>query len=666
IYSFETAFCWALTMYIMTEKQNNYDIVVVGGTPAGIISAVAAARLGATVALVEYHDHIGGMSTSGLGKSDIENKDAISGLFREFTSRVREYYTNKYGEGSKNVELCRDGYYYEPSVAERVFNEMIGEEKSISLLPGYQIESARTESEVLVEAGFKNRRNKASLKLQAQVFIDATYEGDLYALAGADYHLGREGREVFGEPHAGKIFFDHNEHIILPGSTGEGDDNLPAYTYRLCLTDDPENSYVLKEPPSGYERENYTAYLSDLKEGRLGGPKELREGHGYYPAHFNTMLRVFSFAEIPNRKYDVNINPRALGFPFPEENRDYVEADWEQRERVFQRHRELVLGLLYFVQNDPEVPAEHRKMANEYHLPLDEFTDNGHFPWQLYVREARRLKGKYILTENDLNRPNAESRSAVFPDSIIAGEFPIDSFPVTRESSSGKEVLEGYICLLEILPYQVPLRIMLPEKIGQLIVPVAASTSHVAYSTIRMEPQWMGMGQAAGTLAQLAVSLQRKAEEVPVSLLQQALLENGQVLTLFDDLDPGDKACRAAQFWGTRGFFPAYTAALRKPLQKEVLEHWLEIFLAETGRSSGSRVWEEENLTHAGFGRLIRNLEEETGISGSAKMEPLDWKYGSGGPYSPVLRGEACMAFFQLYVILTKELNVNVQDTSGL
>ena len=649
----------------MKEKKNNYDIVVVGATPAGIMSAVAAARLGASVALAEYHDHIGGMSTSGLGKSDIENKDAISGLFSEFTGRVREYYIGKYGKDSENVRLCRDGYYYEPSVAEMIFNEMIREEKNISLLLGYQIESARTDAQVIVEAGFKNRRNKESLKLQAEVFIDATYEGDLYALAGADYYLGREGKEVFGEPHAGKIFFDHNEHIFLPGSTGEGDDKLPAYTYRLCLTDDPDNSYVLKEPPSGYERENYAAYFSDLEEGRLGGPKVLREGHGYYPAHFNTILRVFSFAEIPNRKYDVNINPRAIGFPFPGENRNYVEADWEQRERVFQRHRELVLGLLYFVQNDPEVPREHREMANEYHLPLDEFTDNGHFPWQLYVREARRLKGKYILTENDLHPKNAENRSTIFPDSIIAGEFPIDSFPVTKEPSSGKEVLEGYICLLEILPYQVPLRIMLPEKINQLIVPVAAATSHVAYSTIRMEPQWMGMGQAAGTLAQLAVSLQRNTDEVPVQLLQKVLLESGQVLTLFDDLDTGDKAYHAAQFWGTRGFFPTYMAALRQPLQEEDLGCWLEIFLAETGRTAGSRVLEWGDLTYAGFGRMIRSLAEETGIADSTKMTSPDWKYGPGNPDTPVLRGEACMALFQLYFHLMEERNVNVHHNSG-
>lgn len=648
----------------MNETKIEFDLVVAGATPAGIMSAIAAARMGTSAALVEYHAHLGGMSTSGLGKSDVENKEALAGIFKEFTHRVHLYYIGKYGTGSKNEKLCKHGYYYEPSVAEAIFNEMVAEEKNITTFLSHQIEDAVVASGSVVECVFRNRHNQELLTLKANVFVDATYEGDLYARAGASYRLGREDKNEFDEPHAGKIFFDHDDQVFLPGSTGEGDDSLPAYTYRLCLTDDPANSFVMKEPPRGYNRENYLNYLGDLKEGRLAGPKVFKEGHGYYPAHFDTMLRVFSFAEIPNRKYDVNINPRPLAFPFPEENREYVEADWVKRESAFQRHRELVLGLLYFVQNDPEVPEEQRRVANQYHLPLDEFVDNDHFPWQLYVREARRLKGKYTLTENDLHPTADTSRSAIFHDSILCGEFPIDSFPVTRQPSVDKKVLEGYICMLEIAPYQIPLRVLLPEAIGGLIVPVAASTTHVAYSTIRMEPLWMCLGQVAGILAHLSIERQIAPESVPIHILQKLLLEDHQLLTYFHDLDPADKAFQAAQFWGTKGFFHTYYAHLRKPMTANELKRWLEVFRVQQQEHYRVMPPEIENgdqvLSISDFKQVLRWLVadyELQNIHGTNTMhdefQGKDWLYDSRSDDLPLLRGEACLAFFHLY-FLTK------------
>src|SRR5690554_1552895 len=558
--------------------QDRVDIAVVGGTPAGIMAAIAAARLGARVLLIEYHGHLGGMSTSGLGKSDVQNKEAIAGLFKEFTERVLKYYVDKYGATSEHVTLCRNGYYYEPSVAELVFNQMIGEEENIAVLLNCQVEDAVLSSNRIEKAVFFDRINGENREVAAKVFVDATYEGDLYAHAGAAYRLGREGRDEFNEKHAGRIFFDYNEKSILEGSTGEADEKLPAYTYRLCLTDDPANSYVLTEPPPGYDRENYVKYFDDLKEGRLSAPKNYREGHGYYEDHFDTMVRVFSFTEIPNRKYDVNINPRPLGFPFGGENYAYPEASWEEREKIFQHHRELTLGLIYFVQNDPDIPEAHRQMARQYHLPLDEFTDNQHFPWQFYIREARRLKGQYTLTENDVTLKAGAGRTTVFEDTIIAGEFPIDSFPVSKEPSPDRKILEGYIGLLDISPYQVPFRIMIPEKIKGLIVPVAVSTTHVAYSTVRMEPLWMGIGQVAGIAAQLAIDSGVDVKDVPVHQLQHRLIDNRQILTYFEDIEPNDKAFSSVQFWGTKGFFDSYRAATQKELTSNDLSHWLGIF----------------------------------------------------------------------------------------
>lgn len=644
-----------------SKPSQQEDIVVVGATPAGIMAAISAARLGNSVTLVEYHNHIGGMSSSGLGKSDVENKDAIAGLFKEFTQHIKQYYVDRYGETSENVIKCRDGYYYEPSVAEHVFNQMLIAESNIRLLLNHQIERVSVQGDTVEEVNFKNRENGTPVILKARIVVDATYEGDAFALAGAAYALGREGRDEFQEEHAGHIFFDYTEKKILEGSTGRGDNQLPAYTYRLCLTDDPENSFVLTSPPDDYDRNRYLNYFADLNEGRLSGPKVIPEGHGYYAAHFDTLMRAFSFAEIPNRKYDVNINPRPLAFPFPEENRDYVEANWEQREKVFEKHRNLVLGLLFFVQNDPEVPTSHRELARQYHLPKDEFIDNGHFPWQLYVREARRLKGKYVLTENDAKKVTDGTRNTIFYDSIIAGEFPIDSFPVTKQPSPDRKVLEGYIGLLPISPYQIPHRILIPEKIKGLIVPVAASTTHVAYSTVRMEPLWMGLGQVAGTAASLALEKNIGVERVEADELQLKLLEYNQILTYFDDLNMNDKAFKAVQFFGTKGFFDTYTADCRSPLTYEKLEVWERLFHELFGvqssmpMQSGSgevKIIDFENSLIA----VTKSITKSTNIDfvlrdASIFKESL---YKIRDSNLSILKGEACIGYYTLYRLLKR------------
>lgn len=632
---------WSMNLAscVSADKKNAIkNIVVVGGTPAGIMAAIAAARLGCPVILTEYHGHIGGMSTSGLGKSDIENKDAIAGLFKEFTQRIRKHYVAKYGEGSENVTKCKDGYYYEPSVAEQVFNEMIAAEKNIQVLVSHRLEGAKLEGDTLSELQFTDRVSNKPVELSAAVFVDATYEGDVYAKAGAAYFLGREGRKDFKEEHAGQIFFDYNDKVILPGSTGEADGQLPAYTYRLCLTDDPANSYVLQSPPEGYDRNNYIGYFDDLKEGRLAGPKVFREGHGYYAAHFNTMVRAFSFAEIPNRKYDVNINPRPLGFPFPGENANYVDADWAQREKVFQHHRNLTLGLLYFIQNDPEIPEAHRRIARQYHLPLDEFKDNDHFPWQLYVREGRRLKGKYVFTENDATFKH-EGRNNIFSDSIIAGEFPIDSFPVSRQPSPDRKVLEGYIGLLPISPYQLPYRILIPEKIGGLIVPVAASTTHVAYSTVRMEPLWMGLGQVAGTAAALAATDQQPVAVLSPEKLQLKLLEYKQILTYFSDVPVDDKAFKAVQFWGTKGFFEGYAAGLDTPVSAAMLLKWHQLYQEQV---------DQKNAAPALAGDTV-SISQFAAAYGKA-FDQVKHLYDQRSDDSPLQRGEACLFFLDAYL----------------
>lgn len=514
----------------MNPSEHSFEVVIVGGTPGGIAAAIAAAQLGRRVALIEYHDHVGGMMTSGLGKSDVENRALIGGLFRRLTQRVRRHYVGRFGADSEDVKLCQQGYFAEPSVAEAVLEEMLAEQSRVAVLKGWRLDIAVTREQQLTAIDVVNRKTAERRRLGAKVFIDATYEGDLFAAAGAEYRIGRESHEEFGEPHAGVVYFDYQNHEFLPGTTGARDNRLPAYTYRLCLTTDPANAHVLTEPPADYTRENYTGYIEDLASGRLSGPKHLKPGRGYHSAHFDTMFRALSVTDLPNHKTDVNINPRPLGFPFPEENVGYVEGDDVKRQRICERHRNLTLGLLWFLQNDDEIPEPHRAIAQQYHLPLDEFTDNGHFPFQLYVREARRLVGEYTLTEHDMTSSAGEHPGHI--DTIAIGEFPIDSFPCRKRQPGDTVVLEGYLGMLDSItrPYKIPYRIMIPKSINGLIVPVAASTTHVAFSSIRMEPTWMALGQAAGVAAHLTIQLDVDPRVVPSGHLQSILQDQGQVL----------------------------------------------------------------------------------------------------------------------------------------
>ena len=512
--------------------HEKFDVVVVGGTPGGIAAAVSAARSGHRVLLVEYHQHIGGMTTSGLGKSDVENRSLIGGLFKEFTRRVLDHYVNTYGPDTDHVRQCNNGYYAEPSVAEAVFEEMVREQPTLTVIKGWRLATAHVRESRLHSIEIIERSTGDQRTLTGEVFVDATYEGDLYAAAGGEFRLGRESRNEFDEPHAGVVYFDYQNRVFLPGTTGEGDDRLPAYTYRLCLTTNRKNAFELTSPPPEYDRRTYLGYFDDLAAGRLSGPKVFKPGRGYNPAHFDTLVRALSISDIPNGKVDANINPRPLGFPFPEENVGYVLGDDAARRRIAERHRHLTLGLLWFLQQDEQIPIEQRRMARQYHLPLDEFADNGHFPFQLYVREGRRLVGEYTLTEHDITRSGNDRSVVHHTDTIAIGEFPIDSFPCRKRQPGDTLVLEGYLGMLDSItrPYEIPCRIIIPKRIDGLIVPVAASTTHVAFSSIRMEPTWMAMGQAAGVAAHLAIKQQVSPRQISTPELQQQLLQQGQVL----------------------------------------------------------------------------------------------------------------------------------------
>jgi hypothetical protein len=571
----------ALADPVVTLSELEFDVVVYGGTPGGIAAAVTAARLGHTTALVEYHAHLGGMAASGLGKSDVEHREAIGGLWREFVTRIHRHYVDTYGPEHPNVELCRDGYYYEPSVAEKTFDVMVAEEPLITVFRRARLGAARRNGNVVGAIAILDSSNGNERWLRGKAFIDASYEGDLAAAAGAKYRLGRESRAEFNELHAGVVYMDYETRAFLAGSTGEGDRRVPAYTYRLCLTKDPANAAPILRPPPGYDRQAYIGYLDDWRAGRFAPPRETRDGVGYYAPTFNTVVRALSMADLPNGKLDVNMNPRPLGFPFAEENYAYPEGDWIAREEIADRLRNLTLGLLWFLQTDAEIPKEHRALARQFHLAKDEFTTSGNFPWQLYVREARRIIGEYTLSERDLTLAPESERTPIHSDAIAAGEYPIDSFPVRKREAGRDVALEGYILMLDRFtrPYQIPYRIIVPERVDGLLVPVAASTTHVAFSSIRLEPTWMALGQAAATAADLSIQGGIPARAIDTNQLQRALLAQGQVLTYFEDIDRSDPAFAAMQYFGTKGFFINYRADSKAPLDPVTAARWLALVL---------------------------------------------------------------------------------------
>jgi len=465
------------------------------------------------------------------------------------------------------------------------------------------------------------------------IFVDGTYEGDLLAFAGARYRLGREGRAEFNELHAGVVYQDYETRTFLAGTTGEGDHRIPAYTYRLCLTSDPANSRVLTSPPPAYDRKHYLGYLDDWRAGRFAPPKVMKDGVGYFAPTFNTVVRALSIAEIPNKKTDINMNPRPLGFPFTEINYDYPEANWEEREKIAGNIRNLTLGLLYFLQNDSEIPEEHRKLARQYHLAKDEFTDNDNFPFQLYVREARRLAGLYTLTENDTIVGPELGRTKVHKDSIAAGEFPVDSFPVRKREKGHDAALEGYVFMLDNMtrPYQIPYRVMVPERVDGLLVPVAASTTHIAFSTVRLEPTWMALGQAAGVAAHLALENKIEPRAVDTNRLQRLLLQRDHVITYFKDIDRKHAAYAALQYFGTRGFFPTYEAKPDEAVDRETARQWWKLSTGKDAPAGGSGA-----VTKAEIRRWLENSGHS--VSGNA------WTTSANA--SPVTRGELCRALY--------------------
>jgi hypothetical protein len=610
----------------MAATSQEYDTVVLGATPGGIAAAVRAAREGLACQLVTFNAHVGGMMAGGLSVTDttLSPTRARTPLLDEFFERVREHYREAYGPDSEQVENCNDGMFFEPKVAEAVFEDLLEEAGVEVRREYYPVDATRSEGTLrrVTFASMDDEDNR--FEAAAGTFVDGTYEGDLAAVAGVPYRVGREGRAEFGEQYAGRLFSEKGTRIY-PGSTGVGDDVVQSYDYRLCLSRDPDNRRR-PEKPEEYDRAEFLPMMEDGPEAEFGHGKSYRSQE--MPCHIKSELVRPTVEEIremglasylllrgplPNDKRDLNTAD------LPGEVDDYPEADWDRRREIATRHEEHVLGMLYFLQNDEAVPEDLREEAREWGLPEDEFEDNDGFPFQLYVREGRRIEGRETFTEHDARLAEGIERSPINEDSIAVAEYAMDSHdcrPVRRPGS----LAEGHHYLGEItVPSQVPYGALLPEGLDNLLVPVPLSATHVGFGTIRLEPTWLQIGESAGYAAALAAADGTTPGALDADDLQRTLAEAGSMVTFFDDvyLDEDVRGTAAAQYLGAKGFFRGYEARLSADLDEETADRWARLAAAEAESESETEFESEAETDATGATRSAtdraRSLPEAPG-----------------------------------------------------
>ena len=498
-----------------------YDVVVYGATPSGVMTAVAAGRQGLSVALLEPTAHIGGMITGGLNRTDIGKQEVIGGLPLELYWRAGQYYDmRRHGQ-----ELA---WFPEPHVAEILMHQML-DQSHVTVFLHHRLREKNGVAKSGTQITQITMENGSSWK--AKVFIDASYEGDLMAQAGVSYTWGREGISQYGEPLAGvrdktpghqftvKLSpYDANGKLLPEiqgapaGEPGSADKKVQAYNFRMCFSTDPANQTPFPKP-TGYDPNRY-ALLARMLKARTD-----QEGHA--PA-LNT---VFLIGFIPNNKADFN-NMGAFSTDFMGGSWEYPEASYAKRDKIWQQHYDYTAGLLYFLAHDPQVPKPLQDEMNQWGLAKDEFTDHANWPSQLYVREARRMMGEYVMTQKDVQEDIQK------PDAIGMGSYGIDSHNIQRVVSKEGYVVNEGNTEVPSEPYQIPYRILLPKR-GQatnLLVPVCASASHIAYGTLRCEPQLMMMGHAAGVAAKLAIANNQAVQDVDTAQLGRELKGQGVIL----------------------------------------------------------------------------------------------------------------------------------------
>ncbi len=509
-------FLFVSVRVISQQKVREVDICVYGGTSSGVIAACTAARMNKTVLLIEPGKRLGGLSSGGLGFTDIGNKSIVTGLARDFYRQVGKHY-GKFEQ-----------WVFEPGVAEAVFKQYV-KRSDVKVLFQKRIIKARMADRTIRQIVLEDSENPASglhVTIRAKMFIDCSYEGDLMAKAGISYTYGREANAQYnetingvqlknkhqfpdgidpykipGKPESGLLWGISNEPLLPEGT---GDKKIQAYNFRICLTSDPLNMLPIGKP-AGYDSSKYELLLRYIE---FVKPKEIAGS-------------VLKFDYMSNRKVDIN-NQGPFSTDMIGMNYDYPDADYTKRDAIFKAHESYNKGLLYFLGNDPRIPEHLRKDMLKWGYPKDEYTENGHWTPQLYIREARRMIGAYVMTEaNCLGQKKVE-------DAVGAAAYTMDSHNVQRIVVNGMVKNEGDVQQKVSAPYPISYRSVVPKdgECNNLLVPVCLSASHIAYGSIRMEPVFMVLGQSAAVAACMAIDHKETVQTVDVKKLQEILKSN--------------------------------------------------------------------------------------------------------------------------------------------
>ncbi|MSU60146.1 MAG: FAD-dependent oxidoreductase [Pedosphaera sp.] len=541
-----------LTAFVSRAATPSYDLVVYGGTSGGVIAAIQAARMGRTAVLIEPTQFLGGLTTGGLGATDIGNKRAIGGVSREFYGRIWQHYQKPENwrhqsradyvnrRGSANDPDEKTMWTFEPHVATQTYDDMLREvADKVTVIKGERLDLAKG----VVKQGTRIARivMESGRAFDGKMFVDATYEGDLLAKAGVSYHVGREANSVYNETINGvqaahSVSHQFTKQVdpyvkpgdkrsgVLPGinvdGPGEefsGDRKVQTYNFRMCTTDVPENRRAWEKPAN------------------------------YDPRWFELLLRNFEAGDhrvpwnpvwMPNRKTDTN-NNFAISTDFIGQNWEYPEADYATRAKIWRAHEDWQKGLMWTLANSPRVPEKVRAEFQRIGLAKDEFTDNDNWPRQLYVREARRMISEYVMTEKNC------TRTEVVTDSVGMGAYNMDSHNIQRYITKEGFVRNEGDVQVRVRPYPISFRSLRPKasECTNLLSPTCLSSSHIAFGSIRMEPVFMVLGQSSATAAVHAIEQGVDIQRIDPAKLKARLEKDGQVL----DFDSPPLPPRAAR-----------------------------------------------------------------------------------------------------------------------